>query len=159
MSEYAKNLGIGFFTSIARAISMENSIQYCRSKDADATPFEVQTGRPDWNEALPPVGKTYSDTMDHLRIPPTQAREMYKDYPVSNLCPVGAGSIFTFIRHDGKTQLCACTADRRITLTDYLETTPQKLMLERSDHAICKQCIKYRLNLYFMIADRDKWNI
>jgi MoaA/NifB/PqqE/SkfB family radical SAM enzyme len=158
MAEYAKNLGIGFFTSIARAISMENSIQYCRSKDPDATPFEIQPSRPDWNEALPPVGKTYSDTMDHLRIPPDQAREMYKDYPISNLCPVGAGSIFTFIRHDGKTQLCACTADRRINLTDYLETTPQELMLQRVDHAICKQCIKYRLNLYFMIADRDKWN-
>lgn len=157
MEEYAKNLGIGFFTSIARAISMENSIQYCRSKDPDATPFEVQEGRPDWNTELPPVGQTYVDTMDRLRIPPTQARAMYAQYPVSDVCPVGAGSIFTFIRHDGKTQLCACTADRRITLTDYLETTPEEMIVQRTGHAICKQCIKYRLNLYFMIADREKW--
>jgi MoaA/NifB/PqqE/SkfB family radical SAM enzyme len=157
MKQYATNLGIGFFTSIARAISMENSIQYCRSKDPDATPFEVQAGRPDWNHVLPPVGPTYIDTVSHMRIPPDQARAMYEQHPVSPVCPVGAGSIFTFIRHDGKTQLCACTADRRITLTDYLETTPDQMIEQRTGHAICKQCIKYRLNLYFMIADRDKW--
>ena len=157
MEEFCKNLGIGFFTSIARAISMENSIQYCRSKDPEATPFEIQEGRPDWNTAFPPVGQTYIDIMDHLRIPPTKAREMYQKYPMHDVCPVGAGSLFTFIRHDGKTQLCACTADRRITLTDFLDTNPDELIEERTGHSICKQCIKYRLNLYFMIADRDKW--
>lgn len=157
MKEYATNLGIGFFTSIARAISMENSIQYCRSKDPEATPYEVQEGRPDWNHLLPPVTPTYSETMEHVRIPPTQAREMYKDYPQHDVCPVGAGSIFTFIRHDGKTQLCACTADRRITLTDFLDATPEGLMAERAGHAICKQCIKYKLNYYYMISDFSKW--
>ena len=30
MKEYATNLGLGFFTSYARAISMEKTIQYCR---------------------------------------------------------------------------------------------------------------------------------
>lgn len=157
MEEYAKNLGLGMFTSIARAISMENSIQYCRSKDPQATPFEIQAGKPDWNKELPPVGKTYLDVMDHLRIPPTNARGMYEKFPLSEVCPVGAGSLFTFIRHDGKTQLCACTADRRITLGDYLETSAEELIVQRTGHSICKQCIKYRLNLYFMIADRDKW--
>lgn len=157
MQEYANNLGLGFFTSVARAISMENSIQYCRSKDMDATPFEVQEGRPDWNHALPPVGKIYQDVLNHVLIPPDKAREMYEQYPILEVCPVGAGSIFTFIRHDGKTQLCACVADRRITLKDYLETTPDELIEQRTGHAICKQCIKYRLNLYFMIADREKW--
>ena len=157
MKQYAESLGIGFFTSIARAISMENTIQYCRSKDPEATPYEVQEGRPDWNMALPPVSETYLETMTHLRIPPDKAREMYSSFPVSELCPVGAGSLFTFIRHDGKTQLCACSADRRITLTDYLDTTPDQMMEQRVGHAICKQCIKYRLNLYYMIADRDKW--
>lgn len=157
MKSYAAGLGIGFFTSIARAISMENAIQYCRSKDPDATPFEVQAGRPDWNHALPPVGKTFIETMEHLRIPPDKARELYQHHPMSDVCPVGAGMLFTFIRHDGKTQLCACTADRRITLKDYLDTTPDELIEQRTGHAICKQCIKYRLNLYFMIADRDKW--
>lgn len=157
MEAYAREHNIGFFTSIARAISMENSIQYCRSKDPEATPFEVQEGRPDWNKVLPPVSETYLDTMQRVRIPPSNAREMYKDFPVSEVCPVGAGSIFTYIRHDGKTQMCACTADRRITLGNYLETTPEQFMEQRTGHSICKQCIKYRLNLYYMIADRDKW--
>lgn len=157
MREFCNNLGLGFFTSIARAISMENSIQFCRSKDPDATPFEVQEGRQDWNKVMPPVSQTYIDTMVHLNIPPDKAREMYQHFPLSEVCPVGAGSLFTFIRHDGKTQLCACTADRRITLKDYLDTTPDELIVERTGHSVCKQCIKYRLNLYFMIADRDKW--
>jgi MoaA/NifB/PqqE/SkfB family radical SAM enzyme len=157
MQEYAKNLGIGFFTSLARAISMENSIQYTRSRDPEAMPFEVQEGRPDWNHALPPVGQIYQDAMERVIIPPTKAREMYKDIPMSEVCPVGAGSIFTFIRHDGKTELCACVADRRITLKDYLDTTPDELIEQRTGHAICKQCIKYRLNLYFMINSRDEW--
>ncbi len=157
MEEYCKNLGIGCFTSYARAISMENSIQYCRHHDPDATPFEVQEGRPDWNKLLPPVTPTYIETMKRILIPPTDGREMYKHYQAHDVCPVGAGSIFTFIRHDGKTQLCACVADRRITLKDYLDTTPDELISERTGHAICKQCIHYRLNLYFMIADREKW--
>ena len=157
MKEYATNLGLGFFTSLARAISMEQSIQYVRSLDPDATPFEVQPGRPDWNHALPPIGQIYKDAMARVLIPPTMAREMYKDVPMSEVCPVGAGSIFTFIRHDGKTQLCACTADRRITLKDFLDTTPDELIEQRTGHAICKMCIKYRLNLYFMITNRSEW--
>jgi len=157
MCEYASNLGIGFFTSFARAISMENAIQYCRSKDPEATPYEVQEGRPDWNYALPPIGKTYVDVMQRLNIPPDKAREMYAQYPIGKACPVGAGGIFTFIRHDGKTEMCACVADRRITVGDYLTTTAAEMIEQRRDHSICKQCIKYRLNLYFMIADRDKW--
>ena len=155
MRQYAKDHNIGLFTSYARAISMENSIQYCRSKDNGSTPFEGST--PDWNHLLPTVSKDYTETMDRVIIPPTQAREMYKEFPVSPVCPVGAGSIFTFIRHDGKTQLCACTADRRITLANYLDTTPDQLIESRTGHPVCKQCIKYRLNLYFMIADREKW--
>lgn len=158
MKEYAENLGLGFFTSFARAISMENAIQYCRSKDPDATPFEVQPGRPDWNHALPPIGKTYIEVMERLNINPTQARAMYERFPISPVCPVGAGSIFTFIRHDGKTSMCSCVADRRITVGDYLKTTPDEMIEQRTGHPICKQCIKYRLNLYFMIVDRKKWD-
>jgi MoaA/NifB/PqqE/SkfB family radical SAM enzyme len=157
MREYATNLGLKFFTSIARAISMENTIQYCRSKDPDATPFAIQEGRPDWNTAFPPVSDGYTEAMGTLRIPPTEAREMYKDFPVSKVCPVGAGMLFTFIRHDGLVQMCACTADRRITLGNYLDLTPDQMIEKRTGHSICSQCIKYRLNLYYMIADRNKW--
>jgi molybdenum cofactor biosynthesis enzyme MoaA len=157
MRKFSTGLGLAFHPTLARAISIENAIQYCRSKDPDATPFEIQEGRPDWNTAFPPVSQTYIDTMARLKIPPTDAVEMYKDVPIHPVCPVGAGSIFTFIRHDGKTQLCACTADRRVTLKDYLDTTPDELIEERTGHAICKQCISYRLPLYFMIADQKKF--
>lgn len=65
--------------------------------------------------------------------------------------------MFTFIRHDGKTQLCACTADRRITLGNYLEDTPEQMIKSRTGHSICRQCMKYRLNLYFHLVDGEKW--
>lgn len=157
MREYAESLGLGFFTSLARAISMENAIQYCRHHDKEATPFEVQAGRPDWNTALPPVGQTYIDVIDRIRIKPTDARKLYAYVPMSEVCPVGAGSMFTFIRHDGKTSMCACVADRRITVGDYLDTTPDQMIEQRAGHSICKQCLKYRTNLYFHIVDRNKW--
>lgn len=160
MKEYATNLGLGFFTSFARAISMENAIQYLKMKEEEKTGipvrFAVQEGRPDWNQALPPVSQNYIDTMDRLRIPPTKAVEMYEKYPIHKVCPVG--DMFTFIRHDGKTSLCACVADRRIVLGDYLKTTQDELSKSRRGHAICQQCLKYRMNLYFHIVDREKWN-
>lgn len=157
MEEYAHNLGIGFFKSFARAISMENAIQYCRSKDSNAQPYEVQPGRPDWNQALPPISQTYVDTMDRLFIPPTKAAEMYGDLTESPYCPIGW--MFTFIRHDGKTSLCACVADRRIVLGDYLNTTQDELIQQRTGHAICKQCTKYKMRYYFHIVDRKKWEV
>lgn len=157
MKGYATGLGLGFFTSYARAISMEKTIQYCRAHDLDATPFEAQPGRPDWNTAFPLPGKIYENAMATLRIPPTQAREMYKDIPMSEVCPVGAGMLFTFIRHDGLVQMCACSADRRIVLGNYLDLTPDKMIEQRTGHSICKQCISYRLNLYYMIANRSEW--
>lgn len=157
MREYAASCGVGLFTSNARAISMENAIQYMREKEGDS-PFEVQPGRPDWNTALPPVTQQWRDTMDRLKIPPQNARAMYEKWPVQPVCPVGAGSMFTFIRHDGKVQLCACTADRRISLGEYLSTNVDEMIERRTGHAICKQCLKYRLNLYFHIVDREKWD-
>lgn len=157
MRAFAAECGIGFFTSTARAISMENALQYCREKDGNP-PYEVQAGVPDWNNLLPPVSQQWRETMDRLRIPPTQAREMYGHYPVQPVCPVGAGSMFTFIRHDGKTSMCACVADRRITVGDYLDTTPEQMIEQRTGHAICKMCLHYRTNLYFHIVDREKWD-
>jgi MoaA/NifB/PqqE/SkfB family radical SAM enzyme len=158
MRAFAAECGIGLFTSTARAISMENTIQYCREHDPEATPYEVQDGQPDWNALLPPVSQQWRDTMDRLKIPPTEARKMYEKYPVRSVCPVGAGGIFTFIRHDGKIQMCSCTADRRITIGDYLSTNVNEMIERRTNHPICQQCIKYRTNLYFMIADREKWD-
>lgn len=157
MRAFAAGLGIGLFTSNARAISMENAIQYLREQDGNP-PYDVDPGRPDWNYALPPTSQQWKDTMDRLKIPPQRAREMYARFPVSTVCPVGAGGMFTFIRHDGKTSMCACVADRRITVGDYLDTTPEQMIEQRTGHAFCKQCLKYRTNLYFHIVDREKWD-
>lgn len=157
MRAFAASCGIGLFTSKARAISMENAVQYLR--DLDGNPeYEVQRGQPDWNKLLPPTTKKWKDTMQRLHIPPERAREMYAKYPISDVCPIGAGGIFTFIRHDGKVQMCSCTADRRITLGDYLSMSAEEMREKRAGHAFCKMCIKYRTNLYFMIADREKWD-
>lgn len=159
MREYAASCGIGLFTSNARAISMENTIQYCRERDPEATPYEVHEGMPDWNKILPPPTQQWRDTMDRLKIPPQNAQEMYKDYPVSTLCPVGAGAMFTFIRHDGKVSLCACVADRRITISDnYLTTNVDEMVERRVNHSVCQQCSKYKLNMYYHLVDREKWD-
>jgi MoaA/NifB/PqqE/SkfB family radical SAM enzyme len=155
MREYCKNLGLGFFTSLARAISMENAIQYCRSKDPEAVPYEVQEGKPDYNHMLPPVGKTYSDAMDRLVIPPTEAREMYKDIPAPDFCPVG--TMFQFIRHDGKTEMCACVADRRLVLGDYLTSSQEERIEQRHNHPICQQCNRYKLRYYFHLQNAKLW--
>lgn len=155
MREYASNLGLGFFSSYARAISMENAIQYCRSSDPNPTPFEIQSGRPDWNQAIPKVSQTYRDAMARLKIPPTEAVDMYQRFPDYKVCPIG--TMFTFIRHDGKTEMCACVADRRMVLGDYLTTTQDELFEQRTGHSICQQCTKYRLRYYFHIVDQPKW--
>lgn len=155
MKEYATNLGLDFFTSLARAISMENAIQYCRKHDPDATPFVVQEGRPDWNLALPPVGEIYEKAMDRLLIPPTKSREMYSHLEAYNACPIGW--MFQFIRHDGKVELCACVADRRITLGNYLDSSQEDRIQQRLGHSVCQQCSRYKLRYYFHIQDHGKW--
>lgn len=155
MKEYAESLGLELFTSYARAISMENAIQYCRNHDPDATPFDVQEGRPDWNYSLPPIGETYKAAMERLVIPPTKAREMYQKWPVLKACPIG--HMFSFIRHDGKISLCACVADRRIVLGNYLDLTQEERIVKRHDHSVCQQCLKYRMSYYFHIVDQKAW--
>lgn len=157
MREYASQCGIGLFTSTARAISMENTIQYLREKEGNP-PYEVRDGQPDWNKILPPPSQQWRDTMERLKIPPQNAREMYKEYPDSTLCPVGAGAMFTFIRHDGKTSMCACIADRRITVGDYLSTNVDEMVERRVNHPICQFCTKFKTNLYYHLVDRDKWD-
>jgi MoaA/NifB/PqqE/SkfB family radical SAM enzyme len=158
MKAYAESLGIGFFTSLARAISMENAIQFLRESEeresGQPAPYAVQEGKPDYNKMLPPV-KNYATVMERLKIPPQKARGMYKDLPFHSVCPVG--DMFTFIRHDGKTSMCACVADRRLTLGNFLETNQEEFSERRRGHPICQQCLKYRMSYYFHIVDRNLW--
>ena len=163
MRSYCKELGIGFFTSLARAISMENAIQYCRSRDARAVPFELgmkdgpwsSTIETDYNKMLPPIGQIYVDAMQRLLIPPDRAREMYQDIPAPDICPIGW--MFQFIRHDGKTEMCACVADRRLTLGDYLDTSQEERIEQRHNHPVCQQCSRYKLRYYFHLTNHKLW--
>lgn len=151
MKEYAESLGFTFFTSIARAISMENTLQYLRhleqQRTGDPVPYRRGSEPKDWNALLPPVNSQFIENIGRLKISPADAVEMYGGYPILKVCPVGDS--FTFIRHDGKTSLCACVADRRIILGDFLDTTQDELSASRRGHPICNQCLKYRMNLYF----------
>jgi hypothetical protein len=119
------------------------------------------TGRPALAQYVPGgMGNHYLGYWDVAMggvTPPTQAKEMYKHHPMREGCPVGAGMLFTFIRHDGLVQMCACTADRRINLGNFLDLTPEQMIEKRFGHAICKQCLKYRNNLYYNLVDREKW--
>jgi len=155
MRVFAEECGFGFFTSYARAISMENAIQYNRSLDPDATPFDVQPGKPDYNAMLPPISQTYVDAMKRLVIPPNESVELYKDTPTHEHCPVGW--MFQFIRHDGKTEMCACVADRRLVLGDFLDTSQEQRIEQRHNHPICQQCSKYKLRYYFHLSSKKQW--
>jgi MoaA/NifB/PqqE/SkfB family radical SAM enzyme len=155
MREFAKNLGLGFFTSFARAISMENAIQYLRDRDPHATPFVKVDGLPDYNAMLPPSGDTYKAAMERLVIPPQQAVDIYENTPKHRACPIG--TMFCYIRHDGKAQMCACTADRRLTLGNYLDHTQDELTDRRMDHPVCQQCGIYRMREYFHLVSPEQW--
>lgn len=152
MREYADSLGFGLFTSFARVISMENAIQICREDDPEHTEFEVQDK--DWNKLLPKVTPQFRAITKELKIPPQEARKLYEQHPIHKVCPVG--DMFTFIRHTGEASLCACVADRRITIGNYLSTNQEELSEKRRGHSICQQCLKYRMNLYFHIVDWPK---
>ena len=88
--------------------------------------------------------------MKRLVIPPTASQEMYAHLETPSLCPIGW--MFTFIRHDGKTEMCACVADRRLTLGNYLDNTQEQLLEQRVGHPICQQCSKYKLRYYFHLT-------
>lgn len=160
MKEFAEILGFEFVTCIARAISMENAIQYCREKELERTGkcsgYTVLENHPDYNAMLPAVSPQWHETMERLRIDPTEAQEMFKQFPIHPVCPVG--DAFTYVRHDGLVSMCACVDDRRLNFGKFLEKNQEELSEMRRGHPICQQCLKYRMNLYFHIADKPQWD-
>lgn len=160
MEEYARSLGFDFVTCIARAISMENAIQYLRQREKERTgelpPYAILPGGPDYNSMLPPINNQFVENIKRLQISPEEAVEMFKEFPIHQVCPVG--DAFTYVRHDGLVSMCACVADRRLTFGKFLEKNQEELSEQRRGHPVCQQCLKYRMNLYFHIADKEKWN-
>jgi len=65
--------------------------------------------------------------------------------------------MFQFIRHDGKTEMCACVADRRLVLGNFLESSQEERIAQRHGHPICQQCSKYKLRYYFHLTSKKQW--
>lgn len=160
MEEYVKALGFQFMVSWARTISLENTIQSLRKLDADAgtpvAPYRVVEGVPDLNTAFPPSKPEYEANMNRLRFHPKKARALYERFPVAPVCIIA--DVFTYIRHNGQVQLCAWCNDSRLTLGDYLSMTQEQISAARRNHPMCDECRKYRLNLFFHVADCNAWD-
>lgn len=160
MKDFAEGLGFQWLLSWARAISMEPLIQALRKIDQDegnqVDPYGPWHDGSDLNTMLPPPSPEFLKNLDNLNVHPKNARRIYERFPVSTVCFVG--HVFTYIRHDGLVELCACCNDRRLIIGRFLEMTPQQMVESRWGHPFCKECLKYRTNLYFQIVDPEKWN-
>lgn len=158
MRAYAEGLGLKFFTSFARAITMEHAVLSCRHVEKEKTgkvePFEVKNGL-DLNKILPAANPEYLKHLERVRMHPSKAQEFYSQWPVAPVCKIA--DVFTEIRHDGRVQLCAWTDDMRLTLGNYLEMTQDQISEARIGHPFCRDCLKYRLNLYFHIVNGPNW--
>lgn len=160
MDAYTKSLGLFFMKSWARTISLENTIQAMRFLDEQnggmVVPFAIGSDGKDWNTLLPPAKPEFIKDMDRLRFPPYRARALYARFPVSSVCIIA--DVFTYIRHDGAVPLCCWIDDRRLKLGNYLEMSQEQISAARRGHGLCKECLKYRLNLYYHVADCLKWD-
>lgn len=160
MDEYVKSLGLFFMVSWARTISLENTVQAMRHLERQrggfVPDFPIGTDGHDWNKALPPAHPDFLQGMERLRFPPVRAHAMYARWPEAPVCLIG--DVFTYIRHDGKVALCAWIDDRRLQLGNYLEMTQDQISAARRGHGFCRECLRYRLNLYYHVVDCTKWD-
>lgn len=155
MKTFAESLGFEFMGVMARAIAMENTVQALRhleAQEGQSVPDYApgKDGR-DWNKLLPPANPKFTANLEQLFIHPRESVKLYERFPVSKVCMVG--EVFTFIRADGKVQLCACTDDVRLVLGDYLDMTQDQIFEARYEHPFCNECQRLRLNLYYMCVD------
>lgn len=155
----ADELGFYLIETWARSITIEPTVQALRyletAQGTKLAPMKEPDGR-DWGKLLPPADPVFMKNMQKLKVHPGHAREMYKRWPVSPVCLIS--EVFTYIRHDGRVQLCPWTDDMRLTLGNYLEMTNAEMAQARFGNALCKECLKYRLNAYFHIADMHEWD-
>lgn len=152
--KFAYNLGLPLVTSLGRTITMENTVQSLRQLERERTgidrPYEKGPGDMDLNTLLPPPSEQFLTAMQRTVCPPTRAQEMYSRWPVSKVCAISG--VFTEIRHDGRVQLCAWTDDSRLTIGNYLDMTIDQICAARVGHPFCKECLRFRTNIYFHIV-------
>lgn len=156
---FAQSMGMMFLTSWGRAICIENTVQALRElerrKTGSVAPYEKGPGDQDMNTMLPPAKEDFIQSMERLHFHPERCYEFYDKFPVSPICLMA--DLFTEIRWDGRVQLCAWTDDMRLTMGNFLDLTPEQRAELRRGHPLCKECLRYRLNLYFHIVEGNKW--
>lgn len=160
MRAFAHSLGFEFISSFARCITLENSLQYLRAKEQRET-GAVPEFLPDshgnvWSDIFPPTTDALETNMKRLCVSPADAVPMYQRFPVPSVCPIGG--MITYIRHDGRVQLCAFLADQRLTVGNFLEMTQEQIEATRRGNPICRECLRYRQNMYFHIVDMPAWD-
>lgn len=148
-------LTIPFEEAWARAIILEPTVQALRSLEGRTEPFTVGPDGKDWNTLLPPADPEFIKNLTRLHFHPAKAREFYERFPVAPVCLIS--EVFTYIRHDGRVQLCPWVDDMRMTLGNYLDMSQADIAKARLGHPFCQECLRYRLNLYFHIVDWFKW--
>lgn len=160
MRQFTVNLGAQFLLSWARAITIENTVQALRHLEKIRTgrdvPFEIGKDGLDLNKILPPANPEFLKSLEQIRFHPRKAMKLYERWPVPNVCVIAEA--FTEIRHDGRVQLCAWTDDMRLTIGNYLEMNQYEIAAARYNHPLCRECLRYRLPLYFHIVDCGKWD-
>lgn len=160
MKAYTESLGFQWLLSWARVIVLEPAVQALRQLEKERTgsvcPYAVAENGLDLNKILPPADPEFIKSMELLRFPPTKAAALYERFPVAPVCLIG--DVFTYIRHDGRVMLCPWVDDMRFCLGNYLELTQQQLSAMRRGHPFCRECLRYRLNLYFHIVDCTRWD-
>lgn len=160
IKKLANELGFYLIETWARSITIEPTVAALRFLEAykggDVKPYEKDAAGQDYNKMLPPADPVFMKNMRRLWVHPEKAVDMYKRWPVSPVCLIS--EVFTYIRHDGRVQLCPWTDDMRMTLGNYLEMTNAQMAAARFGNPLCKECLKYRLNNYFHIADMEAWD-
>lgn len=160
MRVFCKNLGFDFISVSGRIITKENAVQYLRyeqrKRGEKVEPYQKGPGELDLNRDFPEPTQEFLQQLDQLEFHPKGIPDLYKDYPFASMCPIA--DLFTFIRFDGRVQLCGWTDDTRLTLGKYLEMTPEQITESRINHPLCRECLRYHLNLYFHLVDYPKWS-
>jgi pyruvate-formate lyase-activating enzyme len=160
MQEFANSIKWPLMLSWARAITIENLVQALRKLEKDKTgrdvPYEIGKDGMDLNTMLPPPNEEFLQHLETLRFHPKKAMKFYERFPVAPVCLIA--DVFTEVRWDGKVQLCAWTDDMRLTLGNYLEMSQAQISEARLNHPLCKECLRYRLNLFFHVVNCTKWD-
>ena len=157
---FITNCGFEWVPSPARAISIENTIAYLRQQEKNSTgsvpPMGTCPKGYDWDKILPPPTQNYLDQIQRLSFSPEWSRQFYAKWPIPAICPLK--DIGCYIRWDGKVTLCATMSDRRLDIGNYLDMTQKQMSDARYGHPICRECLRYRYNLYCCLVDYDLWN-